>query len=219
MLGDCALLLNLILYSVRPGDAYMHHCTGQSLYLKQWLVACSAPNPYQKQWWIIVRSLWTNIGVSRNKVLKFVSQNVKNPPVILRSFRQSPTANHLGVYTSWLSQASWWRYQMETFSTWIALCEGKSLVTGGYPLPRPVTRSFDVFFDLRLSKWLSKQSRCRWFHTPSRSLCRHYNDICARRPPSDNGLLSLVWREAINLFCCIINWSPMGDWGTKCSPW
>ena len=38
---------------------------------------------------------------------------------------------------------------------------------------RPVTRSFDVFFDRRLNKRLSKQSRCRWFETPSHSLCRH----------------------------------------------
>ena len=34
-----------------------------------------------------------------------------------------------------------------------------------------MTRNFDVFFDLRLNKLLSKQSR-RWlFETPSRSLC------------------------------------------------
>ena len=40
---------------------------------------------------------------------------------------------------------------------------------------RPVTRSFDVFFDLPPNKWLSKQSRRRWFETPSRSLWRHRN--------------------------------------------
>ena len=42
------------------------------------------------------------------------------------------------------------------------------------PLKRPVTRSFDVFFDLRLNELLSKQSRRRWFEIPSRSLWRHY---------------------------------------------
>ena len=36
-------------------------------------------------------------------------------------------------------------------------------VTGGFPSQRPVKRSFDVFFDLRLSKQLSKQSRRRLF--------------------------------------------------------
>ena len=41
---------------------------------------------------------------------------------------------------------------------------------------RLVTRTFDVFFDLCLNKRLSKQSRRRWFETPSRSLWRHCND-------------------------------------------
>ena len=50
---------------------------------------------------------------------------------------------------------SWWRHQMETFSTLLALCAGNSPVTGEFPAQRPVTRSFDVFFDLRLNKRLS----------------------------------------------------------------
>ena len=49
---------------------------------------------------------------------------------------------------------SWWRHQMETFSTLMALCEGNSPVTGEFPSQRPVTRSFDVFFDLYLHKRL-----------------------------------------------------------------
>ena len=47
---------------------------------------------------------------------------------------------------------------METFSELLALCPGNSPVTGEFPAQRPVTRSFDVFFDLRLKKRLSKQS-------------------------------------------------------------
>ena len=43
-------------------------------------------------------------------------------------------------------------------------------------LQRPVTQSFDVSFDLRLNKRLSKQSRRRWFETPYRSLWRHCNE-------------------------------------------
>ena len=34
-----------------------------------------------------------------------------------------------------------------------------------FPTQRPVTRSIDVFFDLRLNKQLSKQSRGWWFET------------------------------------------------------
>ena len=48
-------------------------------------------------------------------------------------------------------------------------------LTGYFPSQRPVTRSFDVFFDLRLNKRLSKQSRRWWFETPPCSLWRHCN--------------------------------------------
>ena len=47
---------------------------------------------------------------------------------------------------------------METFSVLLVNCAGNSPATGEFPAQRPVTRSFDVFFDLRLNKWLSKQS-------------------------------------------------------------
>ena len=43
------------------------------------------------------------------------------------------------------------------------------------PTQRPVTRSFNVFFDLHLKQQLSKQRRRRWFETPSLSLWRHCN--------------------------------------------
>ena len=40
---------------------------------------------------------------------------------------------------------------METFSALLAICAGKSPVPGEFPTQRPMTRSFDVFFDLRLN--------------------------------------------------------------------
>ena len=49
---------------------------------------------------------------------------------------------------------TWWRHQMETFSALLALCAGNSPV----PSQRPVTRSFDVLFDLRMNKRSNKQS-------------------------------------------------------------
>ena len=51
---------------------------------------------------------------------------------------------------------------METFSALMALCEGNPTVIGEFPSQRPVTRSFDIFFDAHMNKWLSKQSRQRW---------------------------------------------------------
>ena len=64
---------------------------------------------------------------------------------------------------------SWWCHPIETFSTSLAICAGNSPVTGEFPAQRPVTRSYDVFFDLRLNKRLSKQSwswclRCHRAH-------------------------------------------------------
>ena len=44
----------------------------------------------------------------------------------------------------------------------LALYEGNPTVIGGFPSQRPVTRSFDVFFDLHMKKLLSKQSLAIW---------------------------------------------------------
>ena len=71
---------------------------------------------------------------------------------------------------------TWWRHQMETFSAILTLCAGNSPVTGEFPSQRPVTRSFGVFFVLRLNKRLSKQSKRRWFETPSGSSWCHCNE-------------------------------------------
>ena len=68
--------------------------------------------------------------------------------------------------------------QMETFSEILVFCVGNTPVTGKLPSQRPVTRSFDAFFDLLLNKQLSKQSWDRWFGTPSRSLWCHCNGLC-----------------------------------------
>ena len=70
---------------------------------------------------------------------------------------------------------SWWRHQMEIFSALLALCAGNSPVTGEFPSQRPVTRSSDIYFDLRLNKRLCKQSLGWRFETPSRPLWRHCN--------------------------------------------
>ena len=86
----------------------------------------------------------------------------------------------LVVKTNILSQAwklvIWWRHQMETFSALLAICAGNSPVTGEFPAQRSVRRSFDVFFDLRPNKRLSKLSWGWWFETLSRTLWRQCNE-------------------------------------------
>ena len=69
-----------------------------------------------------------------------------------------------------------WFMNMMT-SALLAICAGNSPVPGEFHAQRPVTRSFDVFFDLRLNKRLSKQSWCWWFQMLSLPLWRHRNDI------------------------------------------
>ena len=57
----------------------------------------------------------------------------------------------------------------------IGLWDGNPPITSGLPSQRSVTRSFDVFYHLRMNKRVSKQSRRRWFETPLCSLWRLCN--------------------------------------------
>ena len=96
----------------------------------------------------------------------------------------------------WDEVMSWWCHQMEAFSALLALCAGNSPVIGEFSSQRPVTRSFEGFFDLRLNKRLSKQSRRRWFETPSPSLWRHsnhYNDVIMGAIASQITSLTIVY--------------------------
>ena len=60
-------------------------------------------------------------------------------------------------FSSELHPWAWWRHQMETFSALLAICAGNSLVTGEFPAQRPVTRSFDFFYDLCLNGWVNNR--------------------------------------------------------------
>ena len=82
------------------------------------------------------------------------------------------------------------------FSALLAICAGNSPVAGEFPAQRPVIRSFDVFFDLRLNKRLSKQSLDWWFETPTRPLWRHCNVIPGNMSSLSNHViyLSILFR-------------------------
>ena len=88
---------------------------------------------------------------------------------------------------------SCWRRQMETFSALLAICTGNSPVPVEFPAERPVTRSFDAFFDLRLNKRMSKQS-CGWRFDISRPLWRHRN-VCLLRSMSEEWY---IWSSMIH---------------------
>ena len=97
-------------------------------------------------------------------------------------------------------KVSWWRHQMEAFSTPLAICAGNSPVPGDFPAQRPVARNFDVSFDLRRDKQLSKQWWGWWFETLSIPSWRHSNDytvfVCDQmliQPGSFKRLTKLSW--------------------------
>ena len=51
---------------------------------------------------------------------------------------------------------------MQTFSALLAFCAGNSPVTGEFPAQRPVTRNFDVFFDLQLNQQPTMETPVIW---------------------------------------------------------
>ena len=56
------------------------------------------------------------------------------------------------------SSSAWWRHEMETFFALLVLCAGNSPVTVEFPSQKPVTRSLDVFFDLRMNNgWINNR--------------------------------------------------------------
>ena len=102
---------------------------------------------------------------------------------------------HCGIWNRWIVGFVRWVYwdgrevvaaaisaqdmmtsSMETFAALLAICAGNSPVPGEFPTQRPVTRSFDVFFDLHPNKRLSKQWWGWWFETLSCPLWRHRNE-------------------------------------------
>ena len=106
----------------------------------------------------------------------------------------------------------WWRHQMETFSALLAICAGNSPVPGEFPAQRPITRSFDVFFDLRLNKRFSKQSWGWWFETLSGPLWHHRNAT---------SILERIYHITVGLHCIYILTNPQMRWkiNKKNHPW
>ena len=99
--------------------------------------------------------------------------------------------------------SSWWRHQMERISALLAICAGKSPVTGEFPAQRPVTRSFNFFLI------------CAWIHgwvnnCEAGGLRRHhahYDVIVMYR---------LAWNELIwDLECVHFQISQLNIWNNR----
>ena len=97
---------------------------------------------------------------------------------------------------------TWWRHQMETFFALLAIFAGNSPVPGEFPAQKPVTRSFDVFLDLRLNERLSKQSWDWWSKTPSRSLWCHVNEHHMQEGPFNCNFITVKWHPIWLILTC-----------------
>ena len=87
------------------------------------------------------------------------------------------------------------------------------------PTQRPVTRSFDVYFDLRPNKRLSKQSWGWWFETPLCPLWRHRNGqpfyLSLNVLKVWASLLVFLCMQCCIIVCCVIA-GPNSSWSCMC---
>ena len=164
-------------------DLVAFSCYRANIHLEKWLMRCDTK-----------RAIWCEYS-RRNKT---VPRQLM--PWLIASLRGWPWYKlHVrkinGILSSMKTDLTWWRHQMETFSASLAICAWNSPVSGEFPAQRPVTWSFDVFFDLRRNGRLSKHSWGWWLETPSRPVWRHSNALSAPR-----GISFLPKKRHIYLF-------------------
>ena len=92
---------------------------------------------------------WTKYELKWPKMLtNYFQEPIKSMPYCVTSKINTPSFQGFFFarkrYTS-NRYSTWWRHQMETFASLLALCAGNSQVPGEFPLQKPVTRSFDFF--------------------------------------------------------------------------
>ena len=111
-------------------------------------------------WYItnIFKILWI-IGVYENYI-NHTDRSASSVWKISEAEWKSDATTHWFLYFAsdnlWGFPRTCCRHQMETFSALLVICAENSPVPGEFPAQRPVTRGFDVFFDLHLNKRLSK---------------------------------------------------------------
>ena len=121
----------------------------------------------------------TNGGANNRDVGDFRRHRTHYDVIVMYPYHTGLCQNTGLIIRSVPVPVEWWRHQMEAFSASLAICAGKSPVTGEFPAQRPVTRSVDVFFDMRPNIRLNKQLWCWWFETSSRPLWRYCNGATA----------------------------------------
>ena len=98
---------------------------------------------------------------------------------------------------------------METFSALLAICAGDSPVTGGFPEQKPVTQSFDVFFDLRLiNNWVNNGEagdlrRHRAHYDVTVMIWASIQTVVGPSPAGDEALLDKIYSPHICPYICM----------------
>ena len=194
----------------RPGDKPLselmmvilltHICVTRLQWVNSVIVVCT-------NWW--PRWMITSKTKTKRKVQPTMAQTMawhRSGDEPLSEIMIAEFTDHLSHSASTSSRViPWWRHQMEIFSALLAICARNSPVPGEFPAQRPMTRSFDVFFDLRLNKRLSKQSWGWWLDTLSRPLWRHCN--------AENRVANKETRRQLSIQCI----SP--ERGTRITSW
>ena len=125
-----------------------------------------------KHWWLIVVTWNNSFSDGKESYCLWFEFSWCACDVTLMVWKLKRYCNWEHIYSSVLSKSFMMTSSNGTFSALLALCAGNSPVPGEIPAQRPVTRSFDVFFDVRPNKRLSKQWLSWWFETPSRPFWR-----------------------------------------------
>ena len=113
------------------------------------------------QWYMLCGSILDHVVIVSDDIVRGRRRSVTIEPCIKHRSQQSEPVidrSHDGII-KWKHFPRCWPF-MRGIHRW----------------QRPVTRSFDVFFDLRLNKRLSKQSWGCWFETPWSPLWLHCNE-------------------------------------------
>ena len=172
------MLYLIFVIRIKKISIVLSHTFGETLgSIEQWIKASwvTVNIGDQIQWGCDNCGWWGISGIVGNRIT-WGEISLEDSIITDLLCRDGPSAGftaHRLLFILWckctIIYTPWWRHQMETSSTLLAICAGNSSVTGEFPTQRPVTWGFDVSFDLRLNKRLSKQ----WFEMPSHPLWHH----------------------------------------------
>ena len=152
-------LSRLIFHNTMQNHGHNHHCYEDPVNVStaREYISLRVPMIFPDWFsfvWLLCRHIVRNMPIMRTRwigVLAFVLGLSSRSGLRLLIWHQLEQQQY-GIF----SGHPWWRHQMEILSSLMAICVANSPVPSESPTQRPVTRSFDIFFDLRLNNRLRK---------------------------------------------------------------